>query len=241
MREKYANGLRSTIFRISSEERLRFPVADLVKEDLDSDRQWFARLFYRHKIAHLLFPNNFVKVVAAIVEPHQPYLYEDFDMGKGLIITSPVDRLHRLYSQLADVAPDHATYASHMKLVFDRETRWTGKRSVCSCAACVSHGEDHETRNIEQGATEFSGLVSQIGIGLDPADPSDYCISSGGDIIFFEIDKFEPKKLRVHLESIIDPSHVELEALTLLGRHDELDSISRQDLLSGKSNKVRVN
>ncbi|OGH10444.1 MAG: hypothetical protein A2857_00005 [Candidatus Levybacteria bacterium RIFCSPHIGHO2_01_FULL_36_15] len=118
-----------------------------MREDEESDKLWFARLFYRHKIAHLLFPDNFIRVVGASVEPHDQELYDEVKIGNKIWHMAP-NRIHRLFSKTAAVSPDHAIYSDHMAIV--AEDGWIHKKSVCSCQRCSNHRDEHKIHHMKK-------------------------------------------------------------------------------------------
>jgi len=237
MAEIYSSGACSEVYKLTNSEKKLFPEADLVKIDTDKDRFWFARLFYRHKIAHLLFPNNFIDVVGATVDPHGPDLFDEHKLFDKPYF-SAVDREHRLYSKLAKVDPEHATYSNHMKLV--TKNGGVFKKSICPCSICSGHREVHETRYMEEKAKHLAANLSPIGLGVPWNDPSDYCLS-GNDIIFFEIDHFEEKVLLKHLTSVDNPTSEQIASIKLLNRYGELKRMSRDIMTSGKCCSFRCN
>jgi hypothetical protein len=237
MAEIYSSGACSEVYKLTDSEKRLFPEADLVKIVDDKDRFWFARLFYRHKIAHLLFPDNFIDVVGATVNPQGPDLSEEIKIFDKSYF-SAVDREHRLYSKLAKVDPEHATYSNHMRLVANNSGVF--KKSICPCSVCESHREVHEKMHMEEKAMHFGRNLSSIGLGLPWDDPSDYCLS-GENIIFFEIDHFEEKVLLKHLTDIINPTSEQIASIKLLNRYGELKRMSRDIMISGKCCSFRCN
>jgi len=237
MQEKYSNGFYSEVYRVSPEQKLWFPRSDLVRLDSSSDKNWFARLFYRHKIASLLFPNNFIEVVGAQVDPWERNFIYELQIGdttvKGLR-----DREHRLFSKMADVPGEHSKFSSHISLSSKGR-----KVSICKCGDCIAHKEFHSTNDLEEKARRISAHMMKIGIMPPFTDLSDYCLTKEGNIIFFEIGSFEEKKLEMHLSSLGEKrSENEETALRLLKRFNVLHEESRRiAFTSGVAGELRLN
>jgi hypothetical protein len=110
-REKYSNGFNSAVYKVDNVDKKRFPNADLIRIDNSSkDRHWFGRLYYRHKIAHLLYPDNFINVVAVTVDSFKKDSFEEVSYSGSF------NKEVELFSKVAPVSPDHAIYSSHMRI-----------------------------------------------------------------------------------------------------------------------------
>lgn len=210
-REFYSKGFHAGIYEVSSQERLWFPHADLVRLDkprMAGDKNRFARMFYSHKIAQILFPNNFINVVAARVD-------RDKDSDKY----RTTSRTNMLYSQKADIPIEHSTFSAHMELPY----RAFQKVFSCRCSDCTSHRAFHLSNALAEKAEEVSIPMGKIGIlPAYSGDPSDYCLTGQGNIVFFEIDVFNDKALGEYLSSLENPNSREKEALVLINRYNEL-------------------
>lgn len=211
MNERFSRGYYSTVYTLSDQERIRFPHAQLKK---DSDRDpyisnpyWYALCFYRHKIASLLFPDNFIAVIGTTKE----------------VTTSNV----AIFSQIAAVPPEHAVYSAHMRYVEIALNKHPyglsiNKRSLCQCETCISHRNFHNQQNIASKARSLAKKISQSGILTPYDDRSDYCLNDQGKVVFFEIAGFEPTKLINYLDSLKNPSQNQLRAPVLLKRYQQL-------------------
>lgn len=226
-RRFYSKGLLAEVYEVSPQERLWFRHADLVRVDgpwivgpVDM-KKIFARLFYKHKIAELLFPDNFIHVVAARTEVRK-VLYED------RMLSTKTHKVHKLlesrtntlFSQKADIPVEHSTFSEHM--ITDSDGK-QGKVSSCQCNDCISHREFHSSSALAEKAEEVS--IPMRRIGVVPAyfgDPSDYCLTGKGNIVFFEIDNFDNTALAEYLSSLENPDSREKEALILINRHTQL-------------------
>lgn len=216
MKEAFSNGFHAKVFTLSEEEKLYFPHADLVREERVDDLHWFARVFYIHKIAHTLYPEHFIDVVGV----SQPVPGETFS----------------LYSRKIPVPEEHATFASHMRLV--QTGSHIEKRSVCGCQDCINHRQFHRTNRVVGSAIELHWSLQNTGLAVHFNDQSDYCLN-GDRVVFFEIDFFSAKMLRNNLISQHHPTEAQLLAQTFLDRYDALTALSREDWLSGKSSTLR--
>lgn len=243
MQEKYSNGFHSEIYRLNPKQKLWFPSADLVKIDESTDKNWFARLFYRHKIASLLFPDNFIEVVGAQVDPWEKNLVHETRMGEATF-REPKQRIHRLFSKMASVPENHAVFSEHMDINFgtgssDRESE---KVSLHDCVHCKSHREFHRLSDIKQKAIDIASPMQKIGILPPSQDPSDYCLTREGNIVFFEINDFDEEVLEAHLSSLSNPNEMEERVLVLLHRLNELHKDSRLAAFnSGIGGEIRLN
>lgn len=73
------------------------------------------------------------------------------------------------------------------------------KYCSCTCEACITHARLHEERNLVELARHDANIMEEAGIKVPKGDPSDYCLTSEGKIIFFEIDNFDPSKTADYL------------------------------------------
>lgn len=247
MHEKYSRGFHASVYKVDRQQKLWFPSADLVKIDQSRDKNWFARLFYRHKIAQLLFPDNFINVVAAQVDPWQEQLVDEFTIGKR-VFKEQKSREHKLFSKMALVPATHAVFSEHMDINMDISSEDGGsdsrseKVSLHDCADCNSHRVFHISNGLEQKAMDIAPPMQKIGIHPPTHDPSDYCLTKEGDIIFFEVQNFQEEQLETHLSSLKSRTENEETALRLLKRFDALYKDSRRVLFSsGAGGEIRLN
>ena len=247
MQEKYSSGFYSEVFKVDKQQKLYFPQSDLVKVDESSDKNWFARLFYRHKIASLLFPDNFINVTGSQVEPWERELIDEIKIG-GTTFKNRVTRVHRLFSQMAHVPENHAVFSQHITVVGpdsignERNDRTQEKVSLHDCVHCKAHREFHKSNDLQEKAINSASPMLDIGILPPIHDPSDYCLTEEGNIIFFEIDNFDEEVLGKHLSSLKNPNEMEENALRLLRRINELFEDSRLTALgSGIAGELRIN
>lgn len=223
MREFYSSGAHGEVFRIPPGSV--FPHSDLVRTEYEVDRYWFLRLFYRQKIAKLLFSENFIEVVGTKVSP----------VGDGVSL-----RTHSLFSKTAQVDPDHAIFSAHMTMDEKNIETWG---PACKCETCVLHRRSHQEQLLMQRAGEIADKAQKMGIILPVVDQSDYCLSQAGNVIFFEIEELRTAILRKRLQGRKRPSNDEIIALHLLERYDSLSKASRQfaSLYTEGMVKVREN
>lgn len=224
MREKYSGGFDARIYLLTPNQKILFPQADLVREYETNDKNWFARLFYRHRVASLLFPDNFIDVVAAQVEPWQENLINE-EQTEMIVSREAKNRTHKLFSKLAVVNKDHAIFSQHMYGRYDIVDRT--KISLCSCGHCASHRVLHDETLMAIKARDAGEEMGMIGIFPPCDDPSDYCLKENGDIIFFEVERFDSIRIRSHLQKLPNPKPNEKRALKLLDRLDQLLNNSR--------------
>lgn len=201
MKERYSSGFYGELFLVSTEQRLLFPHADLAREENLMDRFWFARLFYAHKIASLLFPDNFIEVVGS----QNKFVRDD----------NPPQFKMTLLSKTAEVNPDHATFSDHV--VTGAKFGMLRKVQICKCGACIRHRKFHRDNNLKAKAGVEEIKMEKVGIRV-PQDKTDYCLGQNG-IVFFEMDGFDRKTLRRYLEGLASPN--EHAALRLLDRYDQ--------------------
>lgn len=209
MREKepYSRGYNAGVWIISRREKFNFPTADLVR--ITNGDNKFMRIFYMHKIAQLLFPGQFINVIGARIVTRKSLEGEE---------RQPLDAIRNfLYSQQADVSSEHATFSAHMDI------GGPGKVSLCRCGNCASHREFHHSNALAERAYADSFLMKAIGI-MPPnyGDPSDYCLTREGKIVFFEIEFLNGERLKNHLSSLRRPNPNEQKALALVRRYNKL-------------------
>src|SRR5688572_25329406 len=137
MSNEFSHGAHSIIYNTTNRERGLYAGADLVKKASTNDRFWFARWFYRHKIASLLFPQNFINVVAATRVKPEPEVYE-YKIGK-MSGREYNPALNLLYSKLANIPAEHATYSAHTTLELSQQLGKVVKASRCTCTDCAIH------------------------------------------------------------------------------------------------------
>lgn len=245
MKEAFSRGSivsKALVFRVSEEQKLLFPRADLVRIEGSIDKNWAAKLFYRHEIASLLFPNNFIEVIAAQVDPWDDGLLESSFLDSQEFKKAK-EREHRLFSKIAEVSSDHATFSSHMN--FGTSGDEIIKLSNHNCEGCKIHRKFHKSKNLEKEATKVALDMQKIGINPPINDPSDYCLNAERNIVFFEIDEFDGDKLHKYLSSLVTPNENEKKALSLLRRFISLreDSKARfkKNFLNGVAGSIKLN
>lgn len=224
LRELYSNGRNSAVYVASSKDRQYFPQAEVVRAEVTKDKWWFARLFYKYKIASLLFPKNVIDVVAATVNPAETAVWGKNNPDKFSV---KQDRENLLFSRIAKTIPGHEIYASHMTVVGG------DKVSLCTCGDCGAHREKHGPLEVAR-ATVLTDLAIPMGMGFPYDDPSDYCLVDG-DILFFEIQHLDSLRLRKYLEGLSDPTVDRNRVLSLLDRYDSLWQMSKSERKSGRS------
>ncbi len=226
MSQHFSKGMGGEVRHLTPDESRLFPLADLVKNEhphtRTNDAFWPARLFYMHRVAHLVFPNTFIQVTDCTLSK-QMITEETLPWGETARIHHAKE--FSLYSKRAEVHPDHAPYSADMTL--DNEMQ---KVSVCSCRACSAHRQFHEDNQMEERARQKASQLSEAGIFVPTDDPSDYCLSAD-DVLFFEIDRLRTDVLQDYLlwhpiEKSID-THVQ----RCLYRIEQLRSMSRETCL----------
>ena len=204
MGEFYSNGGHGNVEHAGTTDRLWFSQADLVKSEtlgaFDKDR--FARLYYRHKIAELLFPGNIIQVVGASSTHNEE---SDDPWGPKYV--------HRLWSRRAVVPTGHAKYSAHM----DKSNN-TLKR--CTCPICIRHHARFHTSNLERRARRLSKHAEAMGIELPSWDETDYCLGPNG-ILFFEVDGIDVHTLWTYLTSTSREPSVTSLCLKYLDRYHQ--------------------
>lgn len=161
--QNFSRGENASVDRVGTylNECVMFPNADLVRTE-SSISPNCKRLFYMHKVASLLFPRNFIEVVAA----------------REINSFST-----RLYSRLADVPEEHAIFARDCFKPWGQE-----KRSICECRPCEEHRHFHDDHDLQQRAFELAKELQEWGIYVEYTDITDYCLDQKtGEIIFFEV------------------------------------------------------
>lgn len=199
MAEQLSNGYNATVYRVTPQERVLYPRADLKR--VESSGKDFRRLYYTHAIASTLFPANFIQVSGVNRIPSDiPCLPQQ---------TST-------FSKEVLVPPDHQIFSSHMAI------EKTGQYP-CECGACLSHRDFHGKTNLEGRAYGMQEKFDPLGIVIPASDASDYCVNQEtGSITFFEVDYFFPDMLRRYLDNLeeIEPRH--RKARRLLDRYDTI-------------------
>ncbi len=164
MPRSYASGSNADVYAMHDrhEWRRHFPTADLVREECSSwSKQVDAKLlFYAHRVAGLLFPGHFIDVTGA-------------RMQGGAT---------QLYSRRADVPEEHATYCNDIVALPMR-----AKHSSCSCEQCARHRAFHESQDLQKKAWLLAERLFEYGISVPTSDCTDYCQTSAGKVVFFEL------------------------------------------------------
>lgn len=211
-RELFSRGMHAKVHPLDKAESRHFPNADLIRVECRDGPYFFKRLFYRHRIAHLLFPQHFIDVLGVTAQNAN-----DPD--------HPFRTVSNLYSKRADVIQDHATYAAHMQL------HKGVKKSLCSCDACKAHRLFHAQNDMTLHALKDAKNYNPMGIHTPWDDDSDYCLA-GDKLVYFEIESFDHLVLGQRLDEIADVN-VRAALASLLGRYKDSLEKSRQGLLTG--------
>ena len=223
LREQFSNGKLSVVHKTSSRDRVLFPSADVVRNEQTKDKWWFARLFYKHKIASLLFPQNVIDVVGATVDPAERAIWGKSGPGE---FSGLQNRENFLFSRMAQTVPGHEIYASHMTVGYKKE-------STCPCEACGSHRQMHGEAEAARALALHDSTV-KMGIGFPYDDPSDYCLVDG-EILFFEVPYLDSARLRKYLGGLPDLTVDTKRVLTLLDRYDAFSQMSKAEKKIGRS------
>lgn len=193
----FSNGLNADVYRVADKSwgmGYWKPRADLVREEGSAHaKKMDAKiLFYGHRIAHLLFPENVIEVTGATMQ----------------------GGVTQLFSRIADVPPEHARYSRDIYRI-----GMDPKHSGCRCEACTVHREYHKTNGLEQKADETAKVMAEFGIYGHSADITDYCMKPNGEIVFFELNvipRLTEERVRASNLAVRD------DVLRLLERYQEL-------------------
>lgn len=230
MSVEYSKGFQARVYQVDQSHHLGFPHADLYRIESTRDRTYFVRLFLKHKIASLLFPNNFITVVGSQSDrPTTDLQTEQIALPNIMSGQRFLERGISLFSCLASVPKDHSVFAAHFKLS-DKVSR--GKSSSCRCEVCVRHNRFHKSTEIYRIANQLGSRAARIGIYLPDEDSSDFCLING-EVIFFEIESINPHMIWKYLINITNPTDNEQSALRLLDRYEILESQARKDSNKG--------
>lgn len=177
MIERYSNGREAIVYKNGENHVVRLQTWLSEKEAI--------RKFTNLKIASLLFPEHFIKLV-------------DFRLEESSIEARPAAD-NSLYvnsyikSELAPTHPDHAIYSKHYKR--------DNKGINCDCEVCTQHRYLHsspeyiELLNIAKKKLEAAGLL------IPDDDSTDHCVGPDG-IIFFEIVAINQRLLWNYLNTL---------------------------------------
>lgn len=189
-RELFSKGMHAKVHPIAEQEKILFPQADLTRLEF-SDRPFHHKLlFYKHRIAQLLYPDQFIEVVGAMAKAKP-------DCGNAFV------KDHLLFSKKAHVPAEHAIFAAHMEI--DERGPRRLKRSMCACSVCDSHRKFHRDHDIAMKAFVDSSEFHRRGITVPWDDVSDYCMSYKGKILFFEIEGLDYRVLQNNVDDVEDP------------------------------------
>lgn len=193
----FSNGLNADVYRVADKSwgmGYWKPRADLIREEgsAHAKRMDAKILFYGHRIAHLLFPENTIEVTGATMQ----------------------GGITQLFSRIADVPPEHAQYSKDIYRM-----GMEPKHSACKCEACTVHRNYHAANGLVQKAGETAKVMAEFGIYGHSSDITDYCMKPNGEIVFFELDVM-PRKTeeRVRASNLA----VRDDVLRVLQRYQEL-------------------
>lgn len=193
---EYSRGFNAKVYRLSPDSPY-VKKADLVRIEDTFDYLWFERLYIAHKIASLLYPDNFIQVVGAANRP--------------ISLDGKPGYHAELYSKLAPIPPDHAIFSAHFAVttkpaLADRYHHHNNSNPPhCECRTCFDHVNFHEQHKLRSKATQLHiDSLTHSCISLPYDDPTDYCLTSNG-LIFFEIEQFNSFALIRKL--IQNPTH----------------------------------
>lgn len=180
----YSKGFHASVRNLTPAEKALFPKAELVREEERcTDAYWSARLFYRHRLATVLSPGNFIHIVAATSTEAKP-AYTCEVIGQDVIM--PAEYNIQLYSKKANVPDEHAIYSLHMS-----DKGGMGKRSMCDCTVCKDHRIFHAVEDMERLAYDENEVLRKKGITVPWHDPTDYCYTYENKLVFFEIESLD--------------------------------------------------
>jgi hypothetical protein len=202
--QEYSQGFNGVVYPISKENAKKFPHCDLEKHEIrdhfEPDSSFALIQFYSFKIAHILFPNNFIAVHGVRINPHQ------------------------YFSEEANVPREHAIYSSHM-VSFGGGFKFQEGLRACRCNSCLSHRELHANMIFDPKFQETVSRANQMGIYVPEDDTSDYCRTDKGNIIFFEIDEVDLEAIGIYLNSQPLSDQIRLAR----NFHSRLEQLNRQD------------
>lgn len=141
--------------------------------------------FANLKIASLLFPEHFIKVLdLKLIKKSK----DEIEHG-----SNPHYVTSYMVSELAPTHPDHAVYSRHLKKDY--------KFSNCDCEVCRPHRNLHFSTEYMHHLSDVKTKLNRAGILVPDDDHTDHCLGPSG-IIFFETDLPEIPKLREYLKNL---------------------------------------
>src|SRR3990167_121618 len=218
MPELLSRGFEAEVYFITPEQRLLVPNADVVKDQFSKDPASYLKGLYELVIAHSLFPEHFIDVVAA--KNYHPF-------RNTHLVSSIAYELQRLtvghrfltYSRLATVAENHATYTSHAV----RSGRGRDKKSSLDCPDCINHDRLHGSRSFIESVQNAANRIYDAGIVI-ASYITDVCVNpEGNQAILFEVGSINRPRLSGYLYRLQNPTGMQAHALELLQKYEELD------------------
>lgn len=139
-------------------------------------------------------------------------------------------RTHRVFSKLADVPSGHATFSAHATRTI-KHAQLSGynpnPHRLHDCEPCNAHADFHTEHGLYKKAREFDWRVhieEKMGLWFPNEDPTDYCLTRDGKLIFFELGGMYEPDVRAYLERQAKLTETQAQAFPLL---DELANINR--------------
>lgn len=177
MLTEFAHG-HSAVVYYNNKEGLRPPFsrADLVRVEQCLGPEYGAFVFCQMQLVQMAFPGHFPEVIAYRVRKDDP---KSFVERGGILSYEPS---YYLYSNRTATPSDHNVFCDH--IANDLEGY---KIHTCPCATCSAHALIHEESH--SAMHTFVKTALQAGIELPYDDPTDWCLGSNGNIVFFEINR----------------------------------------------------
>ncbi|MBI2599545.1 hypothetical protein HYW43_01335 [Candidatus Daviesbacteria bacterium] len=219
MPELLSRGFEAEVYFITPEQKNLVPDADVVKDQFSKNPVSYLKSLYGLVIAHSLFPEHFIEVVAA--QNYHP-LKNAFPLISSIaynLQTVTLGYRFLTYSTLATVVENHAIYTSHAV----RGDRGRDKRSTLDCADCIVHNDVHRSSGFLVSMQQAVNKVADAGIYI-PSDITDLCVNpENGKAMIFEIDFINCTQLRRYLNRLQTPISNETHIRELLQKYEELD------------------
>jgi hypothetical protein len=211
MTNEFSHGFHGQVFPIDGKPKIFYPNADLVKRFTSTKEKDALKEYYSLKIAHLLYPDNFINPVGA-TSLERPGKLRAFSHG---IFGKSSRYSHSVYTQQAATPLEHATFSSHF--TYDETQRF--KVQECTCSVCIGHELFHNQFDLRGRATEFAYQLEGVGIYIPYKDQSDYCLDRNGNLVFYEVNSIYPGFQFWGLPSIQAPEEVKARVENLTHRY----------------------
>lgn len=220
MSEFISSGLNGEVFTISGRDKILFPQADLVKTTYVVERDDMMLTFYLQKIVEQLVPESSIHIISTYHDP-KAQIQSDFIKNRYTIVER--DYPVRVLSKKVEVHPDHAQFSAHStRGHFLPEFGAAWKDLDCKHEACHDHNSLHQTKEWMRKFRSAQRKYHQIGVEVPKTDETDWCLDASGQIVFFEFDHLNHKRLFDYLSSLRNPTQSQRRAYQLLLRYEKL-------------------